>query len=165
MTPPRKNQHPLSPRSRNGGHASTSKQFQTVQQQLWPKMVRENQVPKCETWLACLYLTALGGGVTMGWACSMVGCVFSCWPLFLLLDVFFNVVFCCLLMCILIIIKIKGTLNQPLLSTNLYSPPTFTSNQKLSSFSAATSVCLKERKHSFYSFFSLFSLWLQHAMI
>lgn len=35
-----------------------------------------NQVPKCETSLACLYLTALG--VIMGWACGMVGCVFSC---------------------------------------------------------------------------------------
>lgn len=67
-------------------------------------MVRENQVPKCETSLACLYLTALG--ILMGWAWVWV-CVQLLTPVIAAhFDVFFNVVLCCSLL-VYILIKNK----------------------------------------------------------
>lgn len=66
---------------------------------------RENQVPKCETSLACLYLTALGVlngvGLGLGWVCvQLLTPVIAA-----RFDVFFNVVLCCSLFMYILIKK------------------------------------------------------------
>lgn len=99
-----------------------------------------------------------GVGLRHGWVCvQLLTPVFAA-----CFDVFFNVVLCCLLMYILIII-IKGNLNQPLLVTKRWV------------FSMRLYKCLfaRRKKKTTFIFSSLFSqlsadmhsLWLHRAMI